>query len=1091
LLRSALRPTADDKRKAKISKKIHRTKFRRTNTQGVSRIMLQLKLSKSFSHHLLVACLFLFPSALLAQSVTASLSGTVQDPQTAAVKAAKLVLRDTARNTLRETKSDSAGNFLFAQLPPSSYELSVEANGFAPLLFTQIVLNANDQRSLSVALQIAQRGETVTVSSEVPLVSESPAVATSVDQKFIENQPLNGRTFQSLIALSPGVQLTPSGLVDQGQFSVNGQRTATNYFTVDGVSANFGTPFATTPYETGGAVPALSAQGGTSALASVDAVQEFTIQTSTYAPEHGRQPGAQVAIVTRSGTNALHGTLFNYLRNDKLDANSWFGNFNGLRRPALRQNDFGFTLGGPLELPRVYSGRNRTFFFVSYEGLRLIQPVISVPSRVPSLAARQQATGTVKALLEAYPLPVAEPLASAPLETPYITSFSNRANLDATSVRIDHSFSSRLTIFGRYNHAPSENLERGRFSTPSFLVELPAQAETATVGSTMVFTPAITNDLRLNWSKSGGAQFYRQDTFGGAKRLPRDLLFPGFTNPATSLYYLTIGGNDENTISPGTFSDNTQRQFNIVDIASWNIGAHALKAGVDFRRLSPSVGGRLYSKVLTVPTITQLATGIVPTAEIRQVNNFLEPRYNNFSAFVQDAWRLRTRFTLTYGLRWEVNPAPSEANGNSPVTVRGLSNFSTAALAPAGSPFYETTYANFAPRVGASWQASQRLGTVLRGGFGMFYDLGYAFTGTALTPGNYPFSRSTIFNNIPIEDQRLFGTAGALNTNPPYPRLFAYDENYRLPYTLQYSFAVEQPFNNVNSLELSYVGSAARRLARVESLRAGVLRNPIFTRIDFVNNQGYSDYHSLQAQFKRRFTRGLQALLAYTWSKSLDTASDESITNLQAPASRFGINNDRGPSSFDIRHTFTGTASYEIPTLASNRALRTITGGFALDSVLRMRTATPIGVVSGRDPLGLGLTNVARPDVVPGQPLYLSGEGIPGGKRFNPAAFDSATPLAAARQGNLGRNVLRGFGLTQLDLSVRRQFRILEGLNLQFRADAFNILNTPNFANPTGVMTSANFGRSTQMLNTALGGLNSQFQVGGPRSIQFALKLLF
>jgi hypothetical protein len=1041
--------------------------------------------------HALLFLILSVGSSLFGQSAIATLHGSVEDEQGAMIKGAKLILRDPARGFERESLSDASGAFSFAQVPPSTYELQVENSGFASARFERLTLNANDQRSLRIRLKVAQRGETVTVTEEAPLVTESPAVATSVDRKFIENQPLNGRTFQSLIALSPGVQLTPASIVDQGQFSVNGQRTATNYFTVDGVSANFGTPFATTPYEAGGAVPTLSAQGGTSSLASVDAVQEFTIQTSTYAPEYGRQPGAQVAIVTRSGSNALHGTAFNYFRNDKLDANSWFGNFNGLKRPALRQNDFGFTLGGPVLLPKVYDGKNKTFFFASYEGLRLIQPVISVPSRVPSLAAREQASGMVKALLEAYPLPVAAPLAEAPLETPYITSFSNKANLDATSFRIDHSLSSRFTLFGRYNYAPSENLERGRFATPSFLTQLPANSETFTLGSTMVFTPTFTNDSRFNWSKSRGGQIYSQDTYGGAKLLPRELLFPDFAKPETSLYYLTIGGNDENTISPGTFSDNTQTQYNVVNTSSWNLGAHSVKFGVDYRRLAPSVGGRLYSKVLTVPSITQLATGIVPTAEIRQVNNYLEPRYTNFSAFGQDTWRLRPNLTLTYGLRWEVNPAPGEANGNLPVTVRGLSNFRTATLAPAGSKLYDTKYANFAPRVGLSWQASRSLGTVVRGGFGMFYDLGYSFAGTALSPGNYPFSRSTIYSNIRIDDSRLFGTAGALNTNPPYPRLFAYAEGYKLPYTLQYSFAVEQPLGAATSFELSYVGAAARRLARVESLRAAVLQNPLFTRIDYVNNEGYSDYNSLQAQFKRRMARGFQALLAYTWSKSLDTASDESITNLQAPFNRTGIDVDRGPSSFDIRHTFTGSATYEIPVGIENRAAKALLGGFALDSILRMRTATPVTVVSGRDPLGLGLTNVARPDVVAGQPLYLYGDGFAGGKRFNPAAFDSATPLAQGRQGNLGRGALRGFGMTQLDLSVRRQFRLLEGLNLQFRADAFNILNTPNFANPTGTMTSGNFGRSTQTLGTALGGLNSQFQVGGPRSIQLALKLLF
>ncbi len=1047
-------------------------------------------------HRLQIASVLLFMSLsrgfASAQASTATLSGTVQDEREAMVTSATITLRDSRRGTERQIASDNAGAFVLNQLPPSIYELSVEKTGFTKARFTELTINANDQSSLQIKLKVAAQGDNVTVIAAASLVSESPAVATVVDRGFIENQPLNGRSFQTMINLSPGVVLAPSGLVDAGQFSVNGQRTGTNYFTVDGVGANFGLPFATTPYEgAGGGVPSFSAQGSTSALASVDAVQEFTIQTSTYAPEYGRQPGAQLAIVTRSGTNTLHGSAFDYLRNDKLDANSWFGNFNGLNRPALRQNDFGFTVGGPVRLPKVYDGRNRTFFFVSYEGLRLIQPVISVPSRVPSLAARESATGVIKSLLEAYPLPVAPPLAASPAETPYITSFSNPSNLDATSFRIDHSLSSRVTLFGRYNYAPSESRERGRFVTPSFVATLPGRTKTLTLGATTLLNTAISNDVRFNWSESYAAQIYKQDTFGGAKVLTNDLLFPAFANPETSLYYLTIGAGDENTISPGTFSANTQKQFNLVDTLSWNVGRHSFKFGFDYRRLAPSIGGRLYSKVLTVPTITQLVTGVIPTAEVRQVDTFLEPRYHNSSLFMQDAWRIAPRFTLTYGMRWEVNPAPSEANGNPPLTVTGLASPSTTQLASAGSKLYETTYRNFAPRIGIAYQPFRHRGTVIRGGFGVFYDLGYAFTGTAFTPSNYPYSRSRLLSNVSITDPALFGEAGALNPNPPYPRLFAYADGYKLPYTLQYSLAIEQPIGNANSFSISYVGAAARRLARVESLRPQVLQNPNFTRVDFVNNQGYSDYNSLQTQFKRRMTRGLQALVSYTWSKSLDTASDESITNLQAPVSRLGAASDRGPSSFDFRHVFTGSASYEIPVPTGNRVARAVLGGFAFDSVVRLRTASPVTVVTGRDPLGLGLTNVARPDVVPGVPLYLYSDAFPGGKRFNPAAFDGNTPLAQARQGTLGRGTLRGFGLQQIDLSLRRKFRILEGLNLDFRADAFNLLNTPNFANPTGVLTNNNFGRSTQILGTGLGGLNPLFQVGGPRSIQLALKLQF
>jgi hypothetical protein len=1029
-------------------------------------------------------------SIALAQTSNATLSGIVIDQQDGAIASAAVTLTDPARGSKRQVVSSANGTFSFSQIAPSTYEIAVEQPGFRRARLTGLVVNANDQRSVRVRLDIATRDETVVVTEEAPLVRESPAVATSVDRRFIENQPLNGRSFQSLIQLAPGVVVTPASIVTQGQFSVNGQRPGANHFSVDGVSANFGLPAATSPYEgAGGSVPSFTAQGGTSSLASVDAVQEFTIQTSTYAPEYGRQPGAQVAIVTRSGTNALHGSAFNYFRNDKLDANSWFGNLNGVKRPALRQNDFGFTAGGPVLLPKIHDGRNRTFFFVSYEGLRLIQPVVLTGARVPSLAARQNATGVVKSLLEAYPLPVAAPLADAPLETPYTVGFSNPSTLNATSVRIDHALSSRFTVFGRYNNAPSESRERARFVTASFVARLPNETQTATVGSTMLFSPAFNNDVRFNFSRSLAGQIYEQDTFGGAKLLSSDLLFPSFANPEKSLYYLTIGGNDENTISPGTFSRNIQRQINLVDTASWNRGSHAVKFGVDYRRLAPTIGGREYGKTLTVPTITQLATGIVPSGTVTQIPGFLEPRYQNFSAFAQDAWKLTPRLTVTYGLRWELNPAPS----NTPArTVTGIENPSSAVLAPEGTRFYDTRKTNFAPRVGLAYQPFARSGTVIRAGFGTFYDLGYTLLGTALSPTLFPFARSRTVSNTPIQDPVFFAEAPPLNMNPPYPRLFAYYRDFESPRTYQYSFAVEQPLGASNSFSLSYVGAAGRKLGRVESLLPAVLRNANFTRVDAVSSQAYSDYNSLQAQFKRRMTKGLQALLSYTWAKSLDTSSDESNANFLPPATRYAASIDRGPSSFDIRHGFNSSVTYEIPALFSNRAAKAILGGFALDSIVRMRTAPPVLVVTGRDSLGLGITSVSRPDVVPGQPLYLYGDGYPGGWIFNRNAFDATTPQAQGRQGTLGRNVMRGFGLKQFDLSARRRFRITETVGLDFRADAFNVLNTPNFGNPTGVMTSANFGRSTAILSTGVtGGQNPQFQIGGPRSLQLGLRLQF
>ncbi|MCX7602458.1 MAG: carboxypeptidase regulatory-like domain-containing protein [Bryobacteraceae bacterium] len=1027
-----------------------------------------------------------------AQTAAARLAVAVVDPQESAVPGARVVVRLAAWGWETEARTDERGLALFPLLPPGVYDVAVEHEPFAPARRSGVALHANESAQLRLALRLGARGDSITVTDPVAPVQEGPARSTPVSRSFLAALPLNGRTFQSMIQLAPGVVLMPASLPSQGQFSVNGQRPGSNYFTVDGVSANFGLPFATTPYEgAGGSIPVLTSLGSTSALASVEAVEEVTVLTSAYAPEYGRQPGAQVAIVTRSGGNRAQASLYHYLRNDRLDANSWFGNARGLPRPALRQNNFGFSAGGPVLLGKIHDGRNRTFFFTSYEGLRLVQPVVSQPSRVPSLAARQRASGLLRQILDAYPLPVAAPLAESPDETPYVAAFSNPSRLNATSVRVDHFLRQRVWLFGRVQHAPSESRERGRYATPSFVAVLPAEADTATLGASMSPSAAWQQEVRVNWSRSRASQIYRQDTFGGARILPPEAVLPPFARPETSLFYLTIGANDENTISPGNFSRNTQRQWNVTASMGWIRGRHFWKWGMDWRRLAPSIGGRLYTMTWAVPSITVLASGVIPTAEIRQVDRFLEPRYLNHSAFVQDAWRLHPRLTLTYGLRWEANPAPGEANGNQPLTVRGIENPPSAHLAPRGSRLYATQWLNLAPRIGAAWQPLRGRGLVVRGGAGVFYDLGYAFTGTAFSPSNYPFSRIRTLVNVPVGDPALLAEAPPQSFNPPYPRLFAYAGDYRLPYSWQYNVALEQPVGADSLASVAYVGALGRRLPRVESLRSQVLQNPLFTRVDAVNNLGSSSYNALQAQFRRTVARRWHALASWTWSKSLDTASDESISNFQAPSVRYDPRLDRGRSSFDVRHAVSAAVGWGLPSPASGLA-RILLGGFALDAVLVARTATPVNVVTGRDPLGLGLTNVSRPDLLPGQPLYLRGPGYPGGRRVNPAAFQAAAPLAEGRQGTLGRNSVEGFPLRQADVSVRRRFRLGEHAAADFRADAFNITNTPNFANPVAVLTSPSFGLSTQLYSMAgVGGLNPLYQAGGPRSLQLSLRLQF
>src|SRR3984957_7959198 len=313
-----------------------------------------------------------FATLLHAQSTSASLTGRVTDPSQALIADAKVDAIRAGTNIRYEAVTNSSGEYYFSNLPPGSYRIEVEKSGFKKLIKPDVMLHVQDALAIDFAMTLGAASENVTVVAGAPLVNaESGTVSTVVDQNFVENLPLNGRSFQTLIQLTPGVVVTATAFDDQGQFSVNGQRADANYFTVDGVSANFGVTGYSPMVQSGsGSLPALSASGGTNSLVSVDAMQEFRIQTSSFAPEFGRTPGGQISIATRPGTNEFRGTLFEYFRNDVLDANDWFNGYTNnppLPKAEERQNDFGGVFGGPII-------KDKTFFFFSYEGLRLRQP---------------------------------------------------------------------------------------------------------------------------------------------------------------------------------------------------------------------------------------------------------------------------------------------------------------------------------------------------------------------------------------------------------------------------------------------------------------------------------------------------------------------------------------------------------------------------------------------------------------------------------------------------------------------------------------------------------------------------------------------
>ncbi|HEY6246337.1 MAG TPA: carboxypeptidase regulatory-like domain-containing protein [Pyrinomonadaceae bacterium] len=1051
---------------------------------------------------LIMVLLLTTATFLTAQTPTATLSGTITDQNGSVLPGVKISVINLAQGFQRETVADEQGSFVVPLLPPGKYTVKAEHTGFAPAEIREVILNVNDRARLDIQLQVGTIDQRVDVKAEV-LMDESPHVGTLIDRQFLENLPNNGRSFQSIIGMVPGVVFTKAKTTEQGQFSVNGQRPNANYFIIDGVSANIGVnPNDTAGQATGGTLPGVSASGGTNNLVSIDALEEFKVLTSTFAPEFGRTPGAQVSIVTRGGSNEFHGTLFNYFRNDALDANDWFANSRGLHKPALRQNDFGGVVGGPLYLPRFgegkkfYNGHNHTFFFFSYEGLRLRLPQTGLTT-VPSLNARQIAPITMQPFLNAFPHPNGRDLTNNFSE--FNSTLSDPSTLNATSIRLDQIFNEKVSLFVRYNDSPSETSQRGASGLSlNTLNRTQLHTRTLTAGSTLVVNALVNNDFRVNYSHNKATISFTIDPFGGAMVPDDALLFPNGASAENSLFDFNLNGTNTR-LSRGRRELNVQRQFNVLDTLSVVTGSHQLKFGVDYRRLFPIFDFTHYSQQTAFAGVDGALTSKATFVLITAFDGPTYPVFKNLSLFGQDTWRVTRRLMLTYGLRWDVNPPPSDSTGAQPFVIAGLDNPTTITQAPPGTPLYKTIYDNFAPRFGFAYNLSDRKGaeTILRGGVGIFYDIGSGPVAGAFGI-SYPFSRNKLApgsltpNGVPFPLNADAALPPAFNPNPPFGTIWgAVDPNFKLPYTWQWNFAVERSIGPSQTVSVSYVAAVGRRLLRQEVIQNP---NPNFTTIFAARNSSTSDYHAMQLQFQRRLSRRIQALASYTWSHSIDNVSSDSTFEV----STFKLNpqQERGDSDFDVRHASNATVTYDLPSAYRHPVLNLLLRNFSVDTILVTRSATPVNIRTGAN--AAGGFSVSRPDLILGVPLYIDDANVGGGRRINRQAF--STPNG--RQGTLGRNALRGFGMWQLDFAVHRQFSLGDKLKLQLRTEFFNIFNHPNFGDPganstTNALTNPQFGQSVNMLGRSLGsggvngGLNPLYQTGGPRSIQLALKLKF
>ena len=884
------------------------SRLSREDSEGVESGMMRV---------LFVAAIFV----LAAAAQDGRISGLIVDSSGGRVPDATVTAVHDQTGIRRTAESDGSGLYAIGGARPGTYKVTVRKPGFQTQTRTGIKIDVAGSARLDFSLDPTTIAEAVTVHAEAALTqTDSATVSTVVDRQFVENLPLNGRSFQSLIALTPGVVMTKATFGEQGQFSVNGQRANANYFTIDGVSANIGVSAGITLVQSAsGSLPGLGATGGTNTLVSVEALEEFRVQTSSYAPEYGRMPGAQVTMLTRSGTNDYHGALFDFFRNDVLDATDWFANAYSLPKPALRQHDFGGALGGPLTIPRVYRGRDRTFFFVSYEGLRLRQPQV-ISTDVPSMEVRGLAPKGTRALLNAFPVPN-RPAGKYGF-APFVASYTDTSTLDATSVRLDHLIGTRATLFGRYNYAPSNSTARlYALSNPTDTV---ADTETLTLGSTLLLSPRANAEIRFNESQTRGESYARLDSFGGAQPLDAASFFPGFADPLNSFGGVFLNGGVNSNWYLGKNVQNEQRQYNLVGTFSYTAGAHQWKFGMDYRRIATHHRPRAYD-LFAYFGGAYSAIGGHTTLTTVEAQEDITVFFNNLSGFAQDVWKLSPRLTLTYGARWEFNPAP---HGSHPLyTFTGYESPREIQAAPVGTPLYGSTWRNVAPRVGIAYRLGRgrRHETTLRAGFGMFYDLGAGIISQSAS--GWPYFRQTNFLNgtfFPLPDEQA--VAPPLTFAPPINSIYGSEHGLSLPVTYQWNVTVERSLSESDAISVGYVAAAGRRLLRQEYW---VNPNDDITYAYLLTNGAFSDFHSLQVQYQRRLSAGLQALASYTFGKSLDNNSNDSASHLIALA--IDPAQDRGPSDFDIRQTFSAAFSYSVP---GARVWKPVTRGWALDGVV-------------------------------------------------------------------------------------------------------------------------------------------------------------
>jgi hypothetical protein len=1024
---------------------------------------------------LLLFCLFATQGR--AQSEFAVLSGSVLDPSARPVQNVRVYLIQEASKSKHVAWTDDQGAFVFTRLEPGAYTLQTGQTGFSLVQIPAIQLQPGEMRNVQIHFQIGKAQETAHVHSGD--FEEASGIATHVSQELLEDIPLNGRTLQPLLLLTPGVIMMANN-----EFSFNGQATNMNYFTVDGVSVNLavsGGGLSTDLAQDAG----YSALGTTTNLISVSALDELTVQSSTISPQIGRQSGGHVQMSSRAGGEQLHGEAFEFFRNSELDASDWFLKTDNAVNTSLRQNDFGGILSGPV--PPVATWTKLNTFFFSEDSLRLFQPDV-LKTVVPSASLRQSAPVQLQPFLNVFPNSTSPEIVGTGTSV-YHVAISNPSSEDVFSFRYDSDASRKLSFFSRYNHAGSS-----RVSTDSGWCFTSAERESwsSTTAATWKLSAKMANDLRFNLSDNTGNITNSLHRIGDAT-IPADkVLLQGISTkvkmPSLNYYFLGINYSSKST------GQNPIRQMAITDNTALSHGNHTLGFGFDLLRLTGETVPSDFNLTVDFLSEPSIQSGQADSIAIQSQDD-VRVLQKVSSVYLQDTWKMTRRFSLDYGLRWDLSPTPRANNGQALYTVTSSKNIPQMTLAPAGTALYPTIYTNLCPRIGQSWMIGSALGreTILHSGAGVFYSLGN--TNSMASASTFPHVRQDTLLNHVYPSSALFPIPDSNSLAAPYAAqtFYAFADGYAAPVIYQFNTGVEQHLGGERRLSLAYIGSVARHLPVTQQLtdpNGNFIRSSAILEVRSASN---SSYNALQAQYVQRLGYGVHILASYTWAHSIDNDSDD--LNGFATKALISIAHERGNSAFDLHQNVGMALTYETKYPGLEGRAGTLLNRWIFGSLLTARGGMPLDPTYTR-PIGSQLLTT-RPDRITGVSLLLKRSEQPLGQVFNYLAFDVPP---TDRQGNVGRNSLRGYPAWQADFAIHRDFSLTRLIKLEGRSEFFNAFNHPTFGDPDmnlgsytkdSLVRNPTFGFITQMRNTQLGGLQQSYQVGGSRTIQVSLKCFF